>query len=123
MSTSVPDGISFSDLQKLAKEAPEDTSAPKGPFDGLTKEELLELVDTTVDELHEKCGHPMIAKALIIDVVSRLLNWHCQSGLNESEEGENKCAMYWHRDAGKLQAILCLIDGISMGPNDFTSQD
>ncbi len=123
MSTSVPDGISFSDLQKLAKEAPEDTSAPKGPFDGLTKEELLELVDTTVDELHEKCGHPMIAKALIIDVASRLLNWHCQSGLNESEEGENKSAMYWHRDAGKLQAILCLIDGISMGPGDFTSED
>ncbi len=123
MTASIPDGISFSDLQKLAKEAPEETSAPKGPFDGLTKEELLELVDTTVDELHEKCGHPMIAKALIIDVASRLLNWHCQSGLTESEEGENKSAMYWHRDAGKLQAILCLIDGISMGPGDFTSED
>ena len=123
MTASIPDGISFSDLQKLAKKAPEDTSAPKGPFDGLTKEELLELVDTTVDELHEKCGHPMIAKVIIIDVVSRLLNWHSQSGLNESEEGENKSAMYWHRDAGKLQAILCLIDGISMGPGDFTSED
>ena len=120
MTASIPDGISFSDLQALAKQAPEETSAPEGPFAGLTKEELLELVDTTVDELHEKCGHPMIAKALIIDVASRLLNWHSESGLNQSEEGENKSAMFWHRDAGKLQAILVLIDGISMGPDDFT---
>ena len=119
MTASIPDGISFSDLQALAKDAPEETSAPAGPYSGLTKDELLELVDTTIDELHEKCGHPMIAKALIIDVASRLLNWHCESGLNQSEEGENKSAMYWHRDAGKLQAILCLIDGISMGPDDF----
>ena len=123
MTASIPDGISFSDLQELAKQAPEDTSAPKGPFDGLDKEELIELVDTTVNELHEKCGHPMIAKALIIDVTSRLLNWHSEAGLSQSEEGENKSAMCWHRDAGKLQAILCLIDGITMGPGDFTSED
>ena len=120
---SIPDGISFSDLEKLAKQAPEETSAPKGPYDGLDKEELFELVDTTVDELHEKCGHPMAAKAMIIDIVTRLLNWHSQSGLEQSQEGENKSAMYWHRDAGKLQAILCLIDGISMGPDDFISED
>ena len=120
MTASIPDGISFSDLEKLAKQAPEDASAPKGPYDGLGKEELLELVETIVDDAHEKCGHPMMAKVVIMDIVSRLLNWHSQSGLNQSEEGENKSAMYWHRDAGKLQAILCLIDGISMGPDDFT---
>ena len=123
MSTSVPDGISFADLEALAKDAPEDTSTPKGPYDGLDKEELLELVDTIVDDSHEKCGHPMIAKVMIIDIVSRLLNWHSQTGLEQAEEGEFKSAMGWHRDAGKLQAILCLIDGISMGPDDFTSED
>ena len=123
MTASIPDGISFAELQARLKDAPEEPSAPQGPFDGLTKEELLELVDTTVDELHEKCGHPMIAKAMIIDIATRLLNWHCQAGLTESEEGENKSAMYWHRDAGKLHAILCLIDSIPMGPGDFTSED
>ena len=123
MSTSVPDGISFSDLQALAKQAPEEASVPAGPYDGLTKDELLELVDTIVDDAHEKCGHPMIAKALIIDTVSRLLHWHSQSGLDQSADGENKSAMYWHRDAGKLQAILCLIDSISMGPDDFSFED
>ena len=121
--SSVPDGISFSDLEKLAKQAPEETSTPKGPYAGLDKEELLELVDTTVDELHEKCKHPMVAKVMIMDIVSRLLNWHSQSGLDCNKEGETTSGMYWHRDAGKLQAILCLIDGISMGPDDFTSED
>ena len=123
MSTSVPDGISFSDLEKLAKQAPEDTSTPKGPYDGLDKDELVELVEAIVDATHEKCGHPMVAKVMIMDIISRLLNWHCQMGLNAAEEGENKSAMYWHRDAGKLQSILCLIDGISMGPDDFTNED
>ena len=121
MTASIPDGISFSDLQALAKDAPEETTtASDGPYDGLAQDELIDLVETIIDDAHQKCGHPMIAKVMIMDIVSRLINWHSQSGLEQSEEGENKSAMYWHRDAGKLQAILCLIDGISMGPDDFT---
>ena len=123
MSTSVPDGISFSDLQKLAEQAPEETSTPKGPYAGLDKEELLELVETIVDDAHEKCGHPMIAKIMIIDIVTRLLNWHSRSGIDANKEGEFTAGMYWHRDAGKLQSILCLIDTISMGPDDFNPED
>ena len=119
MSTSVPDGISFSDLEKLAKQASEETSSPKGPYDGLDKDELVELVEAIVDATHEKCGHPMVAKVMIIDIVTRLLNWHSKSGIDASKEGETIAGMMWHRDAGKLQSILCLIDSISMGPDDF----
>jgi len=39
MSTSVPDGISFADLQALAKDAPEDSAIvpTEGPFNGLMR--------------------------------------------------------------------------------------
>ena len=120
MSTSVPDGISFSDLQALAKQAPEEASVPTGPYAGMDQDELLKLVDDIVDEAHQKCAHPMIAKLLIVEIASRLLGWHTKSGLDVAEDGDSKTAMYWLRDAGKLQAVMCLMDGISMGPDDFT---
>ena len=43
MSTSVPDGISFADLEKLAKDAPDDSSAdrssPKVLLTGLNEDQ------------------------------------------------------------------------------------
>ena len=120
MTASIPDGISFAELQALAKQAPESPSAPKGPYDGLTKESLLERAESLVDDAHDKCGHPLIAKLMISDMVSRLLNWHSRAGLDCIEDGESKAAMFWHRDAGKLQSILCILEGIGMGPDDFT---
>jgi len=119
MTASIPDGISFSELQALAKDAPEDTAAPKGPYDGLTQDELTELVDKIIDDASEKCGHPMLAKLLAADVLSRLIGWHSHAGLEQSEDCENKSAMYWHRDAGKLQAALCILHTVSIGPDDF----
>ena len=120
MTASIPDGISFAELQELAKQAPESPSAPKGPYDGLTKEELLNLAESLVDDAHDKCSHPLIVKLMIINMVSRLLNWHSSAGLDCIEQGEAKAAMFWHRDAGKLQSILCIFEGIGMGPDDFT---
>jgi hypothetical protein len=123
MTASIPDGISFSDLQALAKEAPAEPSTPKGPYDGKTKDELIELVETIIDDAHETCGHPMIAKIMIMDITTRLLGWHSRAGIDQAEEGDNKSAMCWLRDAGKLQAILCILDTISMGPDDFVTPE
>ena len=120
--SSVPDGISFSDLQALAIDAPEDTAAPQGLYDGLTQDELVEFVDKIINDTNDTCNHPMLAKTLLVDVLTRLIAWHSSAGLEQSEEDENKSAMYWHRDAGKLQAALCILHGVSMGPDDFLTE-
>ena len=121
MSTSVPDGISFADLQALAKDAPDDSSIvpTKGPFNGLSEDQLKDLVDTHLELIHEACPDPMFAKALLWRIVDHMIIWHTEAGKSQFESGENDAAVCWLRDAGKFQAIGNLLQTINVGPHDF----
>ena len=121
MSTSVPDGISFSDLQALAKDAPNDADnvPAKGPYNGLDEEQLKAMTEAFLEEMHEACPHPMLAKAIAWRILNNLLEWHTAAGLKQVEDGETENGMYWFRDAGKFQAMLNVFQTISMGPDDF----
>ena len=124
MSTSVPDGISFADLEALAKEAPEDTAIvpTKGPFNGLNEQQLKDLVDTYLENIHEACPHPMFAKAIIFRIINNMLEWHTAAGMHQIDDDENENGMYWLRDAGKFQSMLCTLSTVSMGEDDFLSE-
>ena len=121
MSTSVPDGISFADLEALAKDAPNDfTIVPtEGPYAGLNEEELKDLVNTWLENMHETNGHPMFAKAIVWRILSNMIDWHTGAGQHQFEEGDPESAVFWLRDAGKFQAMANLLQTINIGPNDF----
>ena len=121
MSTSVPDGISFADLEKLAKDAPDDSAIvpTQGPYAGLNEEELKDLIDAWLDNMHETNGHPMFAKAIVWRILSNMINWHTEAGLHQFEEGDSHSAVAWLRDAGKFQAMANLLQTINIGPDDF----
>ena len=121
MSTSVPDGISFADLEALAKDAPDDTAIvpTKGPFNGLSEEQLKDLVDVHLDIIHEACPDPMFVKALLWRLINNMIHWHTEAGKYQFEDGEHDAAVCWLRDAGKFQAIGNLLQTINVGPNDF----
>ncbi len=121
MSTSVPDGISFADLQALAKNAPDDSAIvpTDGPFAGLSEEELKELVDAWLENMHETNGHPMFAKAIVWRIISNMVAWHSAAGEHQFTEGETQSAVCWLRDAGKFQAILDILMSIHIGDGDF----
>ena len=121
MSTSVPDGISFADLQKLAKDAPDDSAIvpTDGPFAGLSEEELKDLVDVWLENMHEANGHPMFAKAIVWRVLSNMVDWHTTAGEHQFEEGETQSAVCWLRDAGKFQSMLNILQYINVGEHDF----
>lgn len=122
MSTSVPDGISFADLEKLAKDAPDDTSTElrhEGPFNGLDEDQLKDLVDAHLDLIHEACPDPMFAKAVLWRLINNMMHWHTEAGKRQFEEGDPESAVYWLRDAGKFQAMANLLQTINVGPNDF----
>ena len=121
MSTSVPDGISFADLEKLAKDAPQDTAIvpTKGPFNGLNEDQLKDLVDVHLDIFHEACPDPMFAKAVIWRLINNMMHWHTEAGTSRFEDGETEAAICWLRDAGKFQAMANLLQTINVGPNDF----
>ena len=121
MSTSVPDGISFADLQALAKDAPDDSAIvpTKGPFNGLSEEQLKDLVDAHLELIHEGCPDPMFAKALLWRLVNNMIGWHTEAGKHQFNEGDPESAVCWLRDAGKFQAIGNLLQTINVGPHDF----
>ena len=119
--TATPDGISFGDLQKHMDDARKrEEATPKGPtFDGKTPEQIAEIVDVAADALMLQCQDPMVHKAMIMELVERMIAWHTNSGIEEMEDDNIKPAVFWTRDAGKFQAIANIITSISMGPGDY----
>ena len=124
--SSIPDGISFSDLQALAKDAPEETAIvpTDGPYNGLSEEELKDLTDTFIDKIIDANPHPMLGKAIAWRILSHFMEWHTAAGMKQIEDGEAESGMYWLRDAGKFQSMLNIFQTVTMGPDDFiTPQD
>ena len=121
MTASIPDGISFADLQALAKDAPDDSAIvpTKGPYNGLNEQQLKDLVDTYLENIHEACPHPMFAKAIIYRLINNMLEWHTVAGMHQIADDEAENGMYWLRDAGKFQSMLCTLSTITMGEGDF----
>ena len=126
MTSSIPDGISFEDLEGLKSQAAarEEAEAQKteGPYDGKTAEELVQYVQTEMERLSKEVGHAMLPKIVAYEMLNSLLGWHSRRGLSIStggtEEDRCKAAMCWHRDAGKFQAMLNILDTIDCGEGD-----
>jgi hypothetical protein len=125
--TATPDSFSMDELKSLLENAPSDVtdivaSEPKadGPYAGMTKEEVIELAENTVAELHEKCSHPIVQKVVVDIIIRAMLGWHSESGMTEGQNGDHKSALFWSRDAGKFQAVMCILDTIGVCDDDFT---
>ena len=120
MTSSVPDGISFSDLEALRENAPaEEAPTPKtdgATYDGKTKDEVLELAANLSQEAIDKCNDPMIHKAMMINMLENMIRWHTTVGVDQEDERSTVC---WLRDAGKFQAICNILTSISLGSDDF----
>ena len=123
MTSSIPDGISFSDLEALRDNAPtEETSTLKtdGPtYDGKTQEEVCELAQKFIDESIEACGDPIIHKVMIFGMLEKMIEWHTVAGMDQEIE---RSTVAWLRDAGKFQAMCNILVNISVGPDDFTCE-
>lgn len=122
MTSSIPDGISSDELKALAENAtPDITDVVKevGPFAGKTQDQVEAIVDKVVDEMHEQCNHPMIAKAVMMRLIDALLSWHSHQGAEFAEEGDARQAMGWLRDAGKFQALANILDTVSVCKEDY----
>ena len=120
MTQSIPDGMSFSDLEALAENAPQDiTDKVIGPYGGLTQEQVEDACQKLIDQMNEICDHPQICKSMIWHLNDILLEWHTRTGINEAEEGNIRSTAGWLRDAGKFQAIANILCTVSCGPEDY----
>ena len=125
MTSSIPDGISFSDLENLATEAAarEEKAAEekKGPlFDGKTQGEVEEIAALALEKALEECNDPMVHKTIMLRALHNMVDWHTRVGSNQFNEDDERSGVAWLRDAGKFQACMDILCNIQIGPDDFT---
>jgi hypothetical protein len=124
MSTSVPDGISFSDLEALISDAPTDivdqVNEHSDECPGCSECDLDTLVTKALDAFEAVSPEPTVAKAAVMSIINRMVAWHSTVAEAHIEEGETESAIGWARDAGKFQACLNILTTISVSDSDPT---
>ena len=125
MTASIPNGFSEDQLRQLMVNAAireeADKEAEEGPFNGLTREEICNKAEASLDAMNDICTHAMSHKLVVMQVISNLIDWHNTMGERLIEEGENDHAAGWLKDAGKLQAIMNLLQTTGVHSDDFTT--
>ena len=114
--SSIPDSISSAQLASMHETAPEGAD---GDLTALrfSKEDYFRIAKKVEDDL-EDFGDPMIDKLIIMQRIQRLMAFHSEMSVDvPADEPIGK--LCWARDAGKLQAMMCILDGICMGDQDF----
>lgn len=122
MTSSIPDGISFGDLEAMQQEAQkrEAEAAAKDQetlFDGKTQDEVCEIAEKYVQAAIDDCNDPMVHKIMLFSMLENMIRWHTEAGLSQDDDRSRVC---WLRDAGKFQAMCNILGAVSCGPNDFT---
>ena len=123
--SNIPDSISTEKLEELHCDAiieeilNEDTPSSDKP--DWTKEDYCRIADE-LDEQIEKYADPMIDKMIIMQRLSRLMQFHSEMSMDLPSD-ESIAKLCWGRDAGKLQAMMHIMSGISMGDHDFLHED
>ena len=130
-SANIPDGFSMGELELLAQAAAhrEDVDSNTDGecdceneplFDGKTVDEVTEIAQCMIRLPLEECNDPMVHKIMALEIISNMIEWHTDQGIQEMEQGNRQSAVAWTRDAGKFQAALGIILSIGCGPNDWT---
>ena len=123
MTSSIPDGISFGDLEALRENAPaevepvEKTDEPK--FDGKTQQEVVDIAQHCVQDAIDQCNDPMVHKVMLFEIIENFIRWHTEAGITQDDDRSKIC---WLRDAGKFQAMANILSCVSVGPDDFTME-
>ena len=114
-SSNIPDGISFGELEKLAENAPSDNQ-PDLSFEQRCEQLSERLLDQAADEIKD----PMIHKEMLLEICRRMIHWHTAIGEQMFEKGNEDAGVAWLRDAGKFQAAMAIVHGVTLGPDDWT---
>ena len=118
MSTSVPDGISFSDLEALIEDAP--TDIVDVVEETTEEDEFNKTVEKALDAFEAVSNEPTVAKAAVMSILNRMVAWHSAVSKQHIEDGEIESAIGWARDAGKFQACLNILSSICVSDDDPT---
>jgi hypothetical protein len=119
-SSSIPDGISFADLQALAEDAPSSVNADKK---SMTESEMRNLVAETVEGLTDKFDTVFGYKLTAYYALGALYHHHNEVFVKATADDDHDTALCWARDAGWIQVMLKCLNDIHLGPEDFMAPE
>ena len=120
MTSSIPESFNMDDLKSLLADAPKEEDLKKADTThDFSEETITRIADEAVDYATERSHGPMVHKAMVAMIITRMIEWHSKMHDVQLEEGEQRSALMWARDAGKFQAIMDILVSINVGPEDF----
>jgi len=125
MTSSIPNGFSSEELQKLLENANTEENSPELSSQ-ITSQVVLDLatdIHDQMDEVAVSANVPpqLLAKVVMMFTCNRMIDWHSHTSTMHAERGQHEQAIGWGRDAGKFQAITNILGTIIVdGDDDFT---
>ena len=118
MTASIPSSFNPEELQELL-------DAKKNETGELTSEQMIATAEYCVDRALEEAGanSAVVHKLMVLMITQRFIEWHTNCSERMFDDDQTNSAICWARDAGKFQAIATILDGITVGPDDFMSVD
>ena len=120
MTSSIPDGLSFAQLQEMMAEAKSDSSSEEKI---LTAKEIADIIIPAVTVAREEIGDISAYKHIAMYSMVKLFEFHNEVALEQMDDNEHEAALCWARDAGWLQNCLNTLRQIGCGPNDFFTRE
>ena len=115
----IPDSFSPEELEKLLAVAQPEPEATNDP--GKQSEEyIIQIAQDAIDYACENSAGPMVHKVMLHQIISHMFGWHTGMADKLTEDGQFDAAAGWSRDAGKFQAIMNILETISVSDDDFT---
>ncbi len=105
MTASVPDGISFDELQSMMEDA-----AKREPEEDCTlcasRRAIEEAAEISLKSAIEIVHDPMVHKVMMLDILSQMVDWHTKIGESFMADDCTEAGVSWLRDAGKFQSMM-----------------
>ena len=123
MTTSIPDSFNLDQLSEALENAPADVEYKVN--EKLSQDEIWDLAhEETMRTGKLTDNGPVLHKAMVMQILAKLQEFHSRMGEAIREEGapEDVCNA-WHRDAGKLQAAICILMTVSVDDDDFMLEE
>ena len=119
MTSSIPDSFNLDELQAMLDNAPSENEVSDSDRSS-DKDSILDDVESAMAAINHITDQALVHKLVAIQILHNLFEWHDTVGVKCIRNAQSDQASGWLRDAGKFQAIMNILQTISVDDDDFT---
>ncbi len=121
--TAIPDSFNLDELTAALENAP--AEAEYKVDEKLSSDEIWDLAhEETVRTGKMTDNGPVFHKAMVMQILAKLQHFHTSMGDSVRENGApDEVFNAWSRDAGKIQAAICILMTVSVDDDDFMLEE